>query len=269
MDFINCDKWCICLQERNDRYEASQIEFKKVGLDNTIKYHRPVRDSRGGRIGCWLSHLYCMETSYRNNPNQSYILIFEDDVRFCDNWKQQIPLVQKFLENEPEWDFFRLGCRYDILYRESKTSPNIWMGQSTALHAYFINMKYVEKLLNQESFYHPENTEHHIDTYVHDDPNLRDYFLLDAMCDQNMDLGTDNNWGKGFFISFQDILYSNKFIYDNWEKYRSRIHSNAKYLPFVIQENILKIFVFLVILLIVFIIYLIYITFKNNNQYII
>lgn len=46
--------YCINLEHRKDRYKQSLAEFEYVGLKP--KYLHPTKDSRGGRVGCWLSH---------------------------------------------------------------------------------------------------------------------------------------------------------------------------------------------------------------------
>ena len=156
MDFLKGDIWCISLKNNAARYLNSQNEFKKVSLNN-IKYHRPKRDSRSGKIGCWNSHIHCMNESLKNNKNNnSYVTIFEDDIEFINGWETQIDNIKQFLTSEPRWDIFRLGCLFKSLTEPSISTPNVWRGKSLNCHAWILNLSFVRKLLENPIMFTPE-----------------------------------------------------------------------------------------------------------------
>ena len=57
---------CINLVERPDRYKKVLAEFTKVELAETVEFHKPVRDPRGGKWGCYQSHHNIIKKAYKD-----------------------------------------------------------------------------------------------------------------------------------------------------------------------------------------------------------
>ena len=251
MNFLDCDIWCICLKNREDRYKNSLIEFNKIGIAKKVKYYRPNKDSRGGRIGCWLSFIYCMEQSVKKN--KSYMLIFEDDIKFTDNWKNEIHNIKIFLEFEPDWDVLRLGSYLTALEKPSISTKTIWKCRSIFNHAIIFNINFVKKLLKDRIIYHPEKTIYHLDEYIEKDCTVNNFSLINQICYQDLSLGTDNDWAKNNFI-LSKINFNNKIFYyiTYINQFRNSIKWYLRFLPVEVQRNTdMTLIVIIVILIII------------------
>lgn len=224
MDFLTCDVWCICLEENKARYKSSLAEFRKVGLGDRVRYHRPKRDPRGGRVGCWLSHVACLKKSLRRK--QPYVLVFEDDVTFVDGWREQIPVIRRFLAEEPRWDIFRIGALFEGLYGKSHSNSEVWRARSLGNHGYFMSTDCIMTLLRDPVMMSPEvHPDLHIDQYW-GSLDLRDYSLTSPICYQRGDLLTDNDWniwGQG--------LVQNEYVYEPYQKLNNSLKWQTRWLP--------------------------------------
>lgn len=142
--------YCICITERDDRYQESMEQFKKVGLTpslvqsaNVVEYYRPNRDrsthvKRPSARGGWESHRHLITTSY--NAGHRYILIFEDDVYFnkymCPERLQHIAHCMKH-KLPDKWDIFFLG---HFPYFSLPRTGNVWRVWAEMCHAYIIDV---------------------------------------------------------------------------------------------------------------------------------
>lgn len=252
MNFLDCTIYCICLRESEDRYNSSLKEFKKIGIDDRVTYYRPDRDQRGGRIGCWNSHVACMK--FALDSGKQYALIFEDDIKFIENWNQQINTIETFLKQEPDWDIFRIGSTIIYFSEPSISSPNIWQSKSRCMHSYFITRECIQKLLTDPIILYPENHKWHIDDYIAELTNVNDYILLDPICYQKGDFASNNQWGNGNPVSVwgKKILQS-RYIYENYQKTKNTIKKNSRFLPTSIQSYMFEITIGLVVLLFIII----------------
>lgn len=233
LNFGENDVWCICLEGNNKRYQSSLDEFKKVGLIEKVKYHRPIKDPRGGRIGCWLSHLYCMKESLKRN--QKYVIIFEDDVTFIKDWKNSIDKIEAFLKYEPNWDIFRLGSLITSLEKPSKTSSKIWKSRNLSMHGWIINMDFMTKLLKNLENFDILSSHLHIDDYIHNLKNINDYVLIYPICNQKNDMSSDINW---FSYNILQNIIQNKNYYEFFQELSNTFAWHLRFLPSRLQEYI-------------------------------
>lgn len=186
-DFLETSSiFCICLKDRDDRFEHACKEFKKVGLLDRVIFHRPEKHPDGGRIGCWESHAWCIQEAYRRRD--PYALIFEDDIIFEPDFQLYLPHVAQFLQQEPEWDLLRLGGYVLKYYEPSKSDDQIWRNASLQSHAYFVNHSYIEAFVHRA----PSNTNHIDAFFLH--TTTMDYSLLHPIVYQDAALGSDNIW---------------------------------------------------------------------------
>lgn len=63
-----------------------------------------------GAIGCHYSQVSVMEKALERGQ---HAFVMEDDLVFCDDWKERVPMIEDFL-NEREWDVMWLGGTYHI-----------------------------------------------------------------------------------------------------------------------------------------------------------
>jgi len=233
MDFLNCDIWCICLDGEDDRYKLSLNEFKKVGLDNKVKYYRPKRHPLGGRVGCWTSHLHCMQESLKKD--QPYILIFEDDVKFNDDYEKKIPAIKYFLDNEPDWDILRLGAIIDGFMEPSKSTPEIWKIYGVCLHAIFYKTSFIGKMMSNNIFKNPSKTHLAIDELFKDlayNKTINDYCLTDTICLQrNQQISSIDT-----FNIFDDMVsIKNSQYYESLQDLNNKMKWQVRWMPLNIQ----------------------------------
>ena len=112
--------WCICLQERDDRYRESSDEFHKYGLCRLVEYYRPVRPSkeecakrsvtRASWYGIWNSTKHVVSTSLARGESRCFS--FEDDCRIYSS-RMSVDKLRQLVddaESLPEgWGVFKLG----------------------------------------------------------------------------------------------------------------------------------------------------------------
>lgn len=94
--------YCINLPERTERWQQVSAEFKRVGIENIIKFDA-IRIAPGFN-GCRESHLAILEKC----RGLKRFTIFEDDVQFCDDPMYVLFEAEKQLP--PDWDMLYLGA---------------------------------------------------------------------------------------------------------------------------------------------------------------
>ena len=68
--------YCINLYERDDRYKKMKKQFDNLNMN--VQFIRNYKHARGGKYGCFSSHIQAIKDAYSNNLD--YCLIIEDDV---------------------------------------------------------------------------------------------------------------------------------------------------------------------------------------------
>lgn len=99
--------YCINLDDRTDRWQHCQEEFKKVGILDKVQRFSAIRDN-DGRIGVIKSNLEIVKIAKKKKLNN--VLVFEDDVKFIvDN---PLEALQKSLDQTKgiNWHLFYLGA---------------------------------------------------------------------------------------------------------------------------------------------------------------
>ena len=229
LDDLHINVYCICLKERDDRYLSACKALSQVGLLSRTLFHRPRKHNKG-YVGCWQSHLSCIQHSYKHGNKAA--LIFEDDIMFTENWKDQLVNIQTFLEKEPDWNLFRIGS-YVLKYWDAATSTdNVWRASVVQTHAYFVHHSYMKALLHSRS---PKFV-NHIDAY-YNHSTTKDYALLNLIVYQDAKLGSDNLWNfkfKGINIDFGLITQkaAQQFIdFEQLQKANNFVAYYLRYLP--------------------------------------
>lgn len=130
--------YCISLRSCEDRYQKVCQELRRVGLHNITDYYRPDKHPKGGRIGCWLSHVSIMQIAKRKK--QRYILILEDDVQFMPNFNlHNLSQAVQIFRTWPDYvaDILYLG--HVPFWMKPTIFPQIYETHSLTTHAYIIN----------------------------------------------------------------------------------------------------------------------------------
>lgn len=220
--------WCISLANRDDRYDVVWKEFERIKINDVVNYYRPEKDIRGGRYGCWLSHLECYKKILENS-NSKFGIIFEDDACFESNWKEGLEKINIFMDSNTEWDIIWLGNLVTSYISESNIEE-IWKCKSYNTHGYIISRDYINKLINTEKF-HPENYPNGLDDYFHENTD-NFYCMLDQICYQN-NMSSDNQW---FQYNLLQNIFQGKYTWKLSQKISNKIAKYLRFLPISIQE---------------------------------
>lgn len=126
--------FCINLDRRQDRWEHSQDEFNKVGIQGRVERF-PAIEHKNGAAGCLMSHVACIKKAKELNLNN--VLVFEDDVKFINSDIENLRLAIDTLKKIPDWDLFYLGGR--LMKMASFISPHLIESRLWSAHAYAVN----------------------------------------------------------------------------------------------------------------------------------
>jgi histidinol-phosphate/aromatic aminotransferase/cobyric acid decarboxylase-like protein len=214
--FAKLDVRCICLKERDDRYQYACNEFARNHINN-VNYHRPQRDPRGGEMGCWESHKYCMKHSQKN-----LVCIFEDDFKFVSepDWMS----VYQFLD-KPDimWDTLHIGSI--LISMEESVNDAIWKVKCNATHAYI-----TRKTMCDAPDFDPELHQGGIDDYYR--RFSRQYSLIEPKCIQKAGLPTDTQW---YPINTFQYIFQHPKLFEMLQIKTNNIASYCSFLPTWIQ----------------------------------
>jgi len=181
--------YCINLISRPDRYESMKKFEAEESLQ--IKYYRPKKNIISGKIGCFTSHIKCVQDAYL--MNYPLVMIFEDDLiktKFYDkiDWKQ----VKEFMENNNTWEILKFSSTtnpIDIIkpneYKHLYNAPTL-LGT-----AYVLNRKGITKIMRTFGKYLQT---FHLDIYYCDIFAKTTYNVIPIPFDQNWTMGSDNVW---------------------------------------------------------------------------
>ena len=240
--------YCINLKYRKDRYNSSLNTFKKLKINN-IKYFIANKHPKGGRYGCFDSHIKIIYNAYINNYN--YILIFEDDVKIA-KYYNNILLNKSinFMKNNNNWDIFYLGYypfsfnyKYNIIY------DNIIHSNPFGGHAYCLNKKSIVKILDS---YHNIIGKQHFDIWLSLSNNFNCFCIAPILFDQYFKFESDNS-----IHGFHEYIFRKKqYLFEDYN-----INSNISL--FLYLFNKYKLNIFLIILLFLFTLLILIITYNK------
>jgi GR25 family glycosyltransferase involved in LPS biosynthesis len=146
------------MEEQFIKFNINAERFSAVNLtkeqnDDLVKrgcnFYDGPRPEYAPRIkSCTISHLNILLRAkmmgYRN------VLILEDDALFDDNILEELGKCVDELKNK-EWDMFYLGCNPLEYYKETENLGRVL--SATTTHAYAINKRMYEHILNNAEFF--------------------------------------------------------------------------------------------------------------------
>ena len=146
--------YCINLDRRTDRWDETQTELKKWGLENEVVRYSGIDGNtlknetqiKGGELGILNTHLKIIneskEKEYKN------ILILEDDIEFT----EKIKLLDEYMSIVPnDWDMIYFGGNHNkhmgkkINYLNDKI---IKLEETYGIHCVAINDSIYDLILN-------------------------------------------------------------------------------------------------------------------------
>lgn len=134
----------INLRERVDRKENLLSNFKLLDIPTLHMTHIDAKKHHYGAIGCFLSHIYCLQKARENGYD--HILICEDDIQFTNVivLKKQL---RKIIQNITNWDVILLAS--NIINIEKIMNVKYCARVTTGMCAtgYIVKSHYYDKLL--------------------------------------------------------------------------------------------------------------------------
>lgn len=137
----------INMDHRTDRRKQAESEFAKLDI-SPIRvpgqiYRGTDNPNWNGIAGCTLSHLLCLNMALEKKSN---IFIFEDDVKFINDYKNVISSALDELQNL-DWRIVYFGGNLlKPVYQTTEHLGKLTWCQSTV--AYGVNANFVQRLIN-------------------------------------------------------------------------------------------------------------------------
>jgi len=131
----------INLDERMDRREHTEQEFKRLGLPGL---RVQAVKTKPGQLGCALSHVKCLEIAKENNWD--HVMICEDDMLFVKDAQMVKDRFNTFLSRHKDWDVIALGINIiDGTYIDDSTAR---IQKAHCTTCYIVRKEYYDVLLN-------------------------------------------------------------------------------------------------------------------------
>lgn len=146
---FNCDKIvCINLKKRKDKKAHVINEIKKINLK--IDFFEGIENNTEPTNGCFSSHVKVIKDAYDEGVNR--LMVLEDDIYIPDNLsKKSVSDVNKFLDNDDDWQIFLLGGAPWIFTENVQSNERydgVYKGSFFLTHAYILNRKGMKKYKN-------------------------------------------------------------------------------------------------------------------------
>ncbi|HEY0789422.1 MAG TPA: glycosyltransferase family 25 protein [Chthoniobacterales bacterium] len=137
---------CINLRERADRFEEAKNEFRRVGMRQVVFYQPERQPDRDKAIID--SHMACLR--YAIEQEVPYVLVFEDDAMFLENYETNLGHVVNFLRSRSDWNLFHLG---GFIFRKVEyITPHILRGALLNVHAVVVRTEFAKKILEMRPY---------------------------------------------------------------------------------------------------------------------
>ena len=240
------DIFCINLINRKDRLDKMKELFEKLNIKDKINFHIVEKHVKGGKYGCFNSHIECLEKS-----TGDYTIIFEDDciINVDFKWDDMIKLIDKYFSDTYNYEYFSIANCPFFTYKTLDVKNNIIKSNFIFANAYALKKSCYNKLKKDIKSYIGYI---HIDQY---------YFIK---------INNKIGFCKQYFIqNFYDSNneWSTIYIIDLISRY---IASNLNNVP---NKLILMFFIYIDIILRLYVIpflsNIFNIIFQNNNNQII
>jgi GR25 family glycosyltransferase involved in LPS biosynthesis len=166
--------YCLNLDRRTDRWDHACNEFKKINtnverfsaIDGLLLEYND-NNVTLPELGCMMSHLNIIKQC--KNDNVSNVLIFEDDIKFKDNF---ISVFGETIDHIPTWDMLYFGGRQII--NPTQIDTNIYkLHKCYTTHAYAANHTIFDNIIEYVS-----KLEKPIDVYLSELHSTFECFLM-------------------------------------------------------------------------------------------
>jgi glycosyl transferase family 25 len=169
----------INLEKRTDRNQHILSEFKKIGVEDAIRFK--AIELENGALGCSMSHLKCLEIAKKENYEM--IFICEDDIQFL-HPDMFLTQLKSFMDSSfLNWDTVLVAGNNMIPYVPITTyCIKIFNCQTTT--GYIVKRDYYDKLIQnykegiQKLLKEPYNNEYKIDKFWFKLQKLDNWYLI-------------------------------------------------------------------------------------------
>lgn len=135
--------YCISLDERPDRRQEAERQFRRVGLGGRVEFVVVPKDPVDPERGIHSSHMECFRRGIRAGART--MLVFEDDIVF-DRFDPAVLAVCCRFMAAADWNMFFFGCLTAGSRRTD--SPAVLQVRYRGLtHAYAVRRDFAESLL--------------------------------------------------------------------------------------------------------------------------
>jgi len=138
--------YCISLDERLDRREAAENQFKKTGLLDHVEFHIAKKHPHDSEEGIYESHMACIKKGLLTGAET--IVIFEDDVVFDGFSPERLQQCIDFMRDTPDWKAFFFGCLVSGS-RKTHRKGVLEIKYRSLAHAYVLNRDFAESLVKK------------------------------------------------------------------------------------------------------------------------
>ncbi|MBW2611883.1 MAG: glycosyltransferase [Deltaproteobacteria bacterium] len=136
--------YCISVNERADRRVEAQIQFKTVGLGDSVEFIIVSKHPHNCEEGIFHSHMDCLRKGLQAGADS--IVVFEDDILFDRFDIKGLKNCIDFLSGIDQWNTLFFGC---LVSRSQKTgNPSVVkIDYRCSAHAYVVNRHFAETLI--------------------------------------------------------------------------------------------------------------------------
>lgn len=135
--------YCINLDARPDRWQASLTEFAAIGIADRVERLAAIEHADGSE-GCRLSHLECVKRAAAAGADT--VLIFEDDVTLPGFSSARLARSLEQLRAIPDWELFYLG---GLLVAAWEYREHLIGGRLVQTHAYAVHRRAFDAIIER------------------------------------------------------------------------------------------------------------------------
>lgn len=186
---------CINLRSRPDRRKYMTSLLKKLMIP--CRFHTVTKHPKGGRYGCFESHIQVIQDCYDKGNNA--IMILEDDILPSQSYSTNLfKHAIKFMKShKDDWDIFYLGyipmdghLRPHSFLRSHVVSKHIVKFNPLATHAYCLQRSGMKRILDSYKKYIGKM---HFDIFLSRlHPQMRSYCIIPMLFEQKLCIPHDN-----------------------------------------------------------------------------
>jgi hypothetical protein len=194
---------CITLAGNTKRQNLVKETLNK--LDINFEFYIAQKHPKGGRVGCFDSHINVVREAY--NKRAQYILIFEDDVIPSPGYSELLlNKATEFMKQNTDWEIFQLGWVFNVvddkellpiitkLATVKEVSPNIFDTIGLGGHAYCLSYSGIKKIIDnyEQVLYNESKNVIHYDKFLVNIFKNNAYCIAPIIFDQHWCLQSDN-----------------------------------------------------------------------------